>query len=142
MHLGSEPTGFDHWEVLPGQGFYYRPEFLTPAGKITKDGYVTNVITDKAIEWLEAQRAPDKPFMLMVQHKAPHREWSPPVKYLDVFKDTVFPEPEILFDDYRGRSTAAHDQDMSLAVTFERTKTSKWMRAARVPYFLSVSIRV
>ena len=124
-HLGSQPTGFDHWEVLPGQGLYYRPEFLTPAGKITEDGYVTDVITDKAIQWLESQRNPDKPFMLMVQHKAPHREWSPPVKYLDLFKDTVFPEPDTLFDDYRGRSTAAHDQDMSLAVTFEKDKDLK-----------------
>lgn len=124
-HLESQPTGFDHWEVLPGQGRYYRPEFLTPAGKITEDGYVTDVITDKAIQWLENGRDKDKPFMLMVQHKAPHREWSPPIKYLDLFKDTVFPEPTTLFDNYYGRTRAAHDQDMTLDVTLEKDKDLK-----------------
>ena len=124
-HLGSKPTGFDYWNVLPGQGLYYRPEFLTPNGKSTEDGYVTDVITDKAIQWLENGRDATKPFMLMVQHKAPHREWSPPVKYLDLFQDTVFPEPATLFDDYRGRTRAAHDQDMTLAVTLEKDKDLK-----------------
>ena len=118
-HLGSEPTGFDHWEVLPGQGYYYHPEFYTPDGKINEKGYVTDVVTDKAIEWLENQRDKDKPFMLMVQHKAPHREWSPPIEYLDLFDDIEFPYPETLFDDYRGRTTAAHDQDMSIEISME-----------------------
>ncbi len=124
-HLASEPTGFDHWEILPGQGLYYRPEFLTAEGQITEAGYVTEVVTDKAIQWLEHGRDKDKPFMLMVQHKAPHREWSPPVKYLELFQDVQFPEPATLFDDYRGRTTAAHDQDMSLAVTLEKDKDLK-----------------
>jgi arylsulfatase A-like enzyme len=124
-HLASKPTGFDHWEVLPGQGLYYRPEFLTPNGKITEEGYLTDVITDKAIHWLENQRDRSKPFMLMVQHKAPHREWSPPVKYLELFKNTVFPEPATLFDDYRGRTSAAHDQDMTISRTLEKDKDLK-----------------
>lgn len=124
-HLGSEPTGFDHWEVLPGQGLYYRPEFKTANGVITEEGYVTDVVTDKAIDWLENERSDDKPFMLMVQHKAPHREWSPPAKYLSLFDGVEFPEPETLFDDYRGRTTAAHDQDMSLRETFEKDKDLK-----------------
>jgi len=124
-HLGSEPTGFDHWNILPGQGLYYRPEFRGPEGVVTEEGYVTDVVTDKAIEWLEQGRDPDKPFMLMVQHKAPHREWSPPMKYLDLFDGVTFPEPPTLFDDYRGRTTAAHDQDMSLAQTFEKDRDLK-----------------
>ena len=124
-HLGSTPTGFDHWEVLPGQGRYYRPEFRTPGGKITEEGYVTDVITDKAIEWLKRDREPDRPFMLMVQHKAPHREWEPPVKYIDLFHDVVFPEPETLFDDYEGRTSAARDQDMSIAITLQESKDLK-----------------
>jgi len=124
-HLASEPTGFDHWEVLPGQGLYYRPHFKTAAGTITEDGYVTDVVTDKAIEWLENGRDHDRPFMLMVQHKAPHREWSPPVKYLELFEGIDFPEPETLFDDYRGRTAAAHDQDMELGITLEKDKDLK-----------------
>lgn len=124
-HLGSDPTGFDHWEILPGQGLYYRPEFKGPDGVVTEDGYVTDVVTDKAIDWLENGRDAEKPFLLMVQHKAPHREWSPPVQYLSLFDGVVFPEPETLFDDYRGRTTAAHDQDMSLDRTFEKDKDLK-----------------
>lgn len=124
-HLASEPTGFDHWEVLPGQGLYYKPEFRTADGKSTENGYVTDVITDKAIDWLDNNRDSNRPFMLMVQHKAPHREWSPPVHYLDLFEGVEFPEPETLFDDYRGRTTAAHDQDMSLDITFEKDKDLK-----------------
>ncbi len=118
-HLASEPTGFDHWEVLPGQGLYYRPEFITPEGMITEDGYVTDVVTDKAIEWIDTERNPDKPFMLMVQHKAPHREWSPPTHLLDLFDDIEFPEPETLFDTYEGRTSAAHHQDMTISVTMD-----------------------
>ncbi|MEO0453849.1 MAG: sulfatase, partial [Verrucomicrobiota bacterium] len=124
-HLGSVPTGFDHWEVLPGQGLYYRPIFRTPQGNVTENGYVTDVITDKAIDWLEHERNPDQPFLLMVQHKAPHREWSPPVNYLNLFKDVEFPEPTTLFDDYAGRGTAARDQDMSIAQTLEADKDLK-----------------
>jgi arylsulfatase A-like enzyme len=124
-HLASKPTGFDHWEVLPGQGLYYKPQFLTPNGKITEEGYATEVITDKAIKWLQKGRDTSKPFMLMVQHKAPHREWSPPVKYLDLFKDVTFPEPETLFDDYSGRTSAVRDQDMSIDITLEKNKDLK-----------------
>lgn len=124
-HLGSTPTGFDFWEVLPGQGIYYRPEFLTPVGKIAEEGYVTDVITDKAINWIENQRDSEKPFMLMVQHKAPHREWSPPVKYLHLFDDIEFPEPDTLFDDYAGRSKAVRDQDMTIDITLEVDKDLK-----------------
>lgn len=124
-HLGSTPTGFDYWEVLPDQGIYYRPEFLTSSGKVTEEGYVTDVITDKAIDWLSNQRDSEKPFMLMVQHKAPHREWSPPVKYLHLFDEIEFPEPETLFDDYTGRSKAVRDQDMTIDVTLEADKDLK-----------------
>jgi len=118
-HLGSEPTGFDHWEVLPGQGNYYNPEFLTPEGRIQVAGYVTDVITDKAKEWLANQRNKNKPFMLMVQHKAPHREWLPALKYLHLFDDVKIPEPDTLFDDYARRGTAAREQDMSIEKTME-----------------------
>ena len=72
-HLHSEPTGFDHWEVYPGQGHYYNPVFRTPQGEVTEQGYVTDITTDKALDWLQNQRDPNRPFMLMYQQKAPHR---------------------------------------------------------------------
>ena len=118
-HLESDPTGFDHWEILPGQGSYYNPDFLTEAGKHRETGYVSEIITEKAKTWLEQQRDKEKPFLLMVQHKAPHRAWDPAPKYLTAFDDVEIPEPETLFDDYEGRGTAAREQDM----TIEKTMT-------------------
>ena len=116
-HLKTEPTGFDYWEVLPGQGHYYNPDFRTASGEITEHGYVTDIIHDKALNWLENDRDPEKPFMLMIQNKAPHREWEPGPDHLDLYEDTTFPEPANLFDDYEGRGTAAKKQDMTIAET-------------------------
>ena len=118
-HLASDPTGFDHWEILPGQGSYYNPDFRTEKGKHRETGYVSEIITEKARKWITVDRDPDKPFMIMVQHKAPHRAWDPAPKYLTAFDDVEIPEPETLFDDYSGRGTAARDQDM----TIEKTMT-------------------
>src|SRR5262245_13949925 len=111
-HLKSDPTGFDHWEVLPGQGNYYRPDFITPAGKSALPGYVTDLITDHAIEWLQKDRDATKPFMLMVHHKAPHRPWDPAAEKLSQFADANYPEPATLFDDFATRGKAAHDAEM------------------------------
>ncbi|MEM1295119.1 MAG: sulfatase [Verrucomicrobiota bacterium] len=116
-HLASDPTGFDHWEILPGQGSYYNPDFLTEAGKHRETGYCSEIITEKGKTWLSEQRDAEKPFLLMLQHKAPHRAWDPAPKYLTLFDDVTMPEPDTLFDDYEGRGTAAMDQDMSIAKT-------------------------
>lgn len=116
-HLVSDPTGFDAWEVVPGQGQYYNPDFITPAGRIQEQGYVTDVITNKALHWLQAERDQSKPFMLMLQHKAPHREWEPGPDHLTLFDDVDIPEPDNLFDDYENRGSAAHLQDMSIEKT-------------------------
>lgn len=116
-HLASDPTGFDHWDILPGQGSYYNPDFINPDGKYRVEGYVSEVITEKAKDWMKNDRDPDKPFILMVQHKAPHRAWDPAPKYLTAFDDVTIPEPDTLFDDYTGRGTAAHEQDMSIKKT-------------------------
>lgn len=112
-HLVSEPTGFDHWEILPGQGNYYNPDFITPSGRVRRDGYCTDLIGDAAIQWLRG-RDKTKPFLLMCQHKAPHRPWMPPERYLGLLKDVAVPEPETLFDDYRGRATPASEQEMQV----------------------------
>ncbi len=124
-HLASDPTGFDHWEVFPGQGNYYNPDFVTAAGTHRETGYATEIVTQKAKVWLDRQRDKSKPFILMVQHKAPHREWSPAPKYLHAFDDIVLPEPDTLFDDYSGRGTAAREQDMTIEKTMELGKDLK-----------------
>ena len=116
-HLKSKPTGFDYWDVLPGQGYYYNPDFLTSLGKNREHGYVTDIITDKALDWLKDIRDKSKPFMLMLQHKAPHREWKPGPKHLKKYEDIFIPEPENLFDNYNGRGTAAKKQDMTIKKT-------------------------
>ncbi len=114
-HLRSTPTGFDDWMVLPGQGAYYNPDFLLPGdGKTKIEGYTTDIITDSALTWLQEKRDADKPFMLMVQHKAPHREWLPGPDHLDTFKDREMPEPETLFDDYANRAPVLAEQTMTI----------------------------
>ncbi len=116
-HLVSDPVGFDHWHILPGQGVYYDPPMIQNGNKIKHSGYVTDIVTDLSIEWLD-KRDPSKPFLLMAQHKAPHREWSPAIRHLGWDQDRPHAEPETLFDDFAGRSRAVKDQDMSLEKTY------------------------
>jgi arylsulfatase A-like enzyme len=124
-HLKSTPTGFDYWEILPGQGHYYNPAFITPKDTLVEEGYVTDLITDKALNWLQHNRDQDKPFVLMVQHKAPHRAWEKGPKHLSLYEDVEFPEPETLFDEYNGRGTAAKTQDMTIERTMELDRDLK-----------------
>ena len=123
-HLISKPQGFDHWSILLGQneqGNYFKPVFYENGTVVKEDGYVTDVITDKAIEFIDDVHD-EKPFMLMLHHKAPHRNWMPAPRHLGIFNDTVFPEPETLFDDYEGRGEAARSQDMNI----ENTLDDEW----------------
>lgn len=113
-HLKSEPTGFDYWNVLPGQGHYYNPDLIEMGEKKQHTGYVTDIITDIALDFLENRRDRSKPFLLMLHHKAPHRSWQPAARHLHMYDDTTFPEPDTLFDDYATRSSAASEQEMTL----------------------------
>ena len=113
-HLKSTPTGFDHFEVLKGQGQYYNPMLFTNGKNTNHVGYTTDVITDQALTWLE-NRDPDKPFFLMCQHKAPHGKWEPALRHLHEFDDMEIPEPPTLFDDYSGRSPASAKHKMGIA---------------------------
>lgn len=113
-HLDSEPTHFDHWEILPGQGSYYNPDFITPEGNVKYDGYVTNIITDLSLNWLDKERNKDKPFCLFLHHKAIHRNWMADTLHLDMYEDKEFEVPSNFFDDYDGRVAAAQ-QEMSIA---------------------------
>ena len=112
-HLKSEPTGFDYWKVLKGQGTYYNPLIVDSLGESNITGYVTDIITDLAIEKLE-NRDKNKPFAMLVHHKAPHRNWMPNLKYLGTFKDRKFPLPETFYDDYSTRTAAARESDMRI----------------------------
>jgi len=116
-HLISDPTGFDNWEVLPGQGNYYNPDFINKDGRHREEGYVTEIITDKCIKWSKEVKDSGKPFMLMMHHKAPHREWQPGPNELSLYKNVTFPEPATLFDDYANRGTAEKTQDMTISKT-------------------------
>ena len=113
-HLKSVPTGFDHFEVLKGQGHYYNPGLLTNGEIVKHEGYTTDIITDRSIDWLES-RDKEKPFFLMSQHKAPHGRWEPALRHLEWLDDVDVPEPPTLFDDYSGRSKAASQHKMGIA---------------------------
>ncbi len=116
-HLKTNPTGFDDWQILIGQGPYYNPPMIDNGERVKHTGYTTDIITNIALDYLKNKRDSDKPFMLMYQHKAPHRNWQPGPKYLAMYDDVEIPEPDNLFDDYSGRGTAAKTQDMSIAKT-------------------------
>jgi arylsulfatase A-like enzyme len=104
-HLRSDPTGYDHWDILPGQGDYYNPDFITPDGETHIEGYVTDIITDKVITWLKESRSPDQPFMINYHHKAPHRNWKPSPEHLSLFDDVTIPEPSTLFANWSDELT-------------------------------------
>ncbi|MEI9806796.1 MAG: sulfatase [Bacteroidota bacterium] len=114
-HLGSQPTGFDHWEVMINQGSYYNADFISKDSQTIAYGYSTDVVREKSVQWLDKQRDQSKPFLLLMQFKAPHREWEPGPAHLNMYDDHVFPEPPTLFDNYSGRASAAKNQKMSIA---------------------------
>ncbi len=114
-HLGSDPQGFDRWEILPGQGAYVDPIFYTATGEKTyTDRYVTDVITDLGVAFIE-QRPRDKPFFLMLHHKAPHRPWEPDAAHGARFAGQWIPEPETLWDSYETRTDALHENQQRIA---------------------------
>ena len=115
LHFGNNPKGFDQFKILPGQGSYYNPDFITKnEGTIRVEGYVTDIITDMTLNWLQEERNPEEPFLLFYLHKAPHREWLPAERHLEEFTQRSFPEPATLFDDYSGRGRAAKEAEMNL----------------------------
>lgn len=116
-HLGEgeahEPTGFDYWEVVPGQGEYHDPQFIGPNGIVREKGYATDIITDKSLDWIKA-RDTKKPFFLMCHHKAPHRSWECDPKHKDLYKDPI-KVPDTFTDDYKNRAKSAAASKMRVA---------------------------
>lgn len=115
LHFGNNPKGFDQFKILPGQGAYYNPELITKyEGNITVNGYVTDIITDMTLDWLENERKVEQPFLLMYLHKAPHRSWLMAERHLEEFTNRTFPEPSTLFDDYSDRTSPAAEAEMNI----------------------------
>jgi len=119
-HLGSDPTGFDHWEIFPGQGVYNDPVLYTATGQKTYTGrYATDLVTDLAIEFVR-KRPKDQPFFLMLHHKAPHRPWTPDEAHRKMFVDRKIPEPPTFWDDYKTRTDALHENQQRVAADLTR----------------------
>lgn len=136
-HMVSAPTGFDYWEVFPNQGVYYNPQMvrggdgthyatniLADLPTVTHKGYVTDIVTDLSLDWLN-HRDPTKPFLLLCWNKSPHRIWEPALRDLDFDHDRKYPLPPTLFDDYSGRGPAEHDQDMMISTTMRLKEDCK-----------------
>lgn len=113
-HLKSAPTGFNYWNILPGQGHYYNPDFNKMGETSQQHGYVTQIITEDALDWLRKQEKSPNPFCLLIQHKAPHRNWMPAPENLNRFDSVEIPVPDTYFDDYNSRGAAAHRQRMKI----------------------------
>ena len=137
-HLGSRPEGFDHWDILVGQGDYYNPDFINDGDTIRREGYVTDLTADLALEWL-AKRDTERPFCLLVHNKAPHRIWMPAIEDLGASDSVVYPVPETFYDDYVGRRAAglqemSVDRDMDLIYDLKidpsLTEGKHWLTAA------------
>ncbi|ADV42496.1 sulfatase [Bacteroides helcogenes] len=127
-HLESLPTGFNYWEIVPGQGSYYNPDFITQDNDtIRKHGYITTLITDDAIDWMESKRDKEKPFCLLIHHKAIHRDWMADTCNLSLYEDKTFPLPDNFFDDYEGRPAAAA-QEMGIVKDMDLIYDLKMLR--------------
>jgi arylsulfatase A-like enzyme len=121
-HLGGQnpytpengkPAGFDYWNILPGQGAYFDPVMIEMGERKNLKGYVTDIITDLAIDFVK-NRPQDKPFFLMYHHKAPHRNWQPDEKHRKRFENYDPPIPATFDDDYKGKSDAARNSTMHI----------------------------
>lgn len=137
-HLNTKPTGFDYWNILHDQGEYYNPDFIDEKDTTKVKGYVTDLITQMCKQWI-AGRASEKPFFLMMHHKAPHRNWWPAERHYHTYDHVKFPVPETFFDDYKGRDAAqkqkmniyrdmyeGHDLKMSIASGSDSLRFDPW----------------
>ena len=153
-HLHSYPTGFDYWKIFPGQGQYYEPTLITMQGDTTKyHGYSSDVTTDEAIKWLDT-RNKNKPFVLLLHHKAPHRNFLPSLKYLEQFHNKQIPEPPTLYADTAGHGSAWRIQTMSILTVMQLCSDLKvdpqylmdipWLKpdSAEIRYYEAIMNRI
>ncbi|MFV8226143.1 sulfatase [Christiangramia aquimixticola] len=138
-HLHGKPQGFDYWKILNDQGNYYNPEFIHENDTTIVNGYATDIITDMGIDWIKEKRDKDKPFFLMVHHKAPHRNWMPPLRHINTYDSVNFPLPETYFSTHEGQIAAqqqqqtiyedmyeGHDLKMTVAKGSDSLKHNPW----------------
>ena len=153
-HLQSYPTGFDHWLILPGQGLYFDPRLINQEGDTALyRGYATDIITDKAIDWLD-HRNTSKPFLLLLHNKAPHRYFFAPLKYIKVFHNITFPEPVTLYASMENKGSAWRMQTMSILKDMKLSSDLKvdpqyllnipWLKpdSAEISYYNSIMNRI
>jgi arylsulfatase A-like enzyme len=113
LNYSPEGAGIQTWKVLDDQGKYYNPDIITPEGRSQVEGYATDLVTDYSLEWLEKKRDPDKPFAILIHHKAPHRNFMPAIRHIQRYLGAEFPVPANYFDHYDGRPAAAA-QEMNI----------------------------
>ena len=139
LNYSPEGAGIDDWKVLDDQGKYYNPDIITPEGRSQVEGYATDLVTDYSLDWLEQQREADKPFAILIHHKAPHRNFMPAIRHLQKYLGTEFPVPTNYFDHYDGRPAAAaqemnvyrdmyegHDLHMTEEVGSSELRYDRW----------------
>lgn len=138
-HLHGSPQGFDDWNILVDQGNYYNPDFIKNKDTTRIEGYATDIITEMGLNWLKNNREKEKPFMLMVQHKAPHRNWMPALRHINKYDSIEFPLPKSYFSDHKGQVAAqeqlqtiykdmyeGHDLKMTVAKGSDSLRHNPW----------------
>jgi len=138
-HLHGLPEGFDDWKILVDQGNYYNPDFIQGNDTTRVEGYATDIVTQMGLEWLKAHSEKEEPFLLMVQHKAPHRNWMPALRHLNLYDSVKFPLPDTYFPDFEGQVAAqqqlqtiykdmyeGHDLKMSIKKGSDSLRHDPW----------------
>ncbi|GGW83702.1 sulfatase family protein [Salegentibacter mishustinae] len=138
-HLHGSPQGFDDWNILVDQGNYYNSDFIKNKDTTRIEGYATDIITEMGLDWLKNNRDKEKPFMLMVQHKAPHRNWMPALRHINKYDSIEFPLPKSYFSDHKGQVAAqeqlqtiykdmyeGHDLKMTVAKGSDSLRHNPW----------------
>lgn len=138
-HLHGRPEGFDYWNILNDQGNYYNPQFINEKDTTIVNGYATDIITDMGIEWIDSKRKKDEPFFLMVHHKAPHRNWMPPLRHINTYDSINFPLPDSYFSKHKGQVASqqqlqtiyedmydGHDLKLSVAKGSDSLRINPW----------------
>jgi arylsulfatase A-like enzyme len=115
-HLKAEPAGFDHYEILTGQGPYYNPPLHSATDTVRHTGYTPDVTTDRALAWLAARPDTAQPFLMLLHFNAPHRFWDPGPQQMAMLRDTVIAEPATFWDDGAGRAFRTRDPEMTIAL--------------------------